>query len=72
LLFGHSTNWQVVQNEAFKTFNGLEDLKNGDEIFLESDGRTFIYKVRKVSLLDENQAEVKLNVTERILTISRC
>ncbi len=72
LLFGHSTNWQVVQNDAYKTFNGLDKLNSGDEIFLQSGSRKFIYKVRKVSLLNENQAEIKLNTDEQILTLSTC
>lgn len=72
LVFGHSTNWQVVRNQAYKTFNGLEKLNANDEITIEADGKTFIYKVQTVALLDENQAEIKLNKTGRYLTIATC
>jgi LPXTG-site transpeptidase (sortase) family protein len=71
-LFGHSTGFSVVNNQAFKTFNDLNKLEKGDEITIDSDGRTFIYKVTKLSLVDENSAFVDFTKTDRMLTISTC
>jgi len=71
-LFGHSTNWAVVQNQAYKTFNGLEKLKKGDEIVLESGGENFIYKVTDVELVDADNALVEFNNSGQTLTISTC
>ena len=71
-LFGHSTNWKVVQNQAYKTFNDLNELENGDEIVLEADGVDYIYKVDNVKLVDESDALVDLSTTEQKLTISTC
>lgn len=72
-LFGHSTNWQIVQNEAYKTFNGLEKLVAGDVITIwGDDGEIYQYAVEKVSLVDENSALVNFNTADNRLTISTC
>jgi LPXTG-site transpeptidase (sortase) family protein len=71
-LFGHSTGFSIVNNQAYKTFNNLDDLVAGDEIEIESNGRTFIYKVQKVTLLDESAAFVDFSKTDQMLTLSTC
>lgn len=71
-IFGHSTNWKIVKNQAYKTFNGLENLEPGDEIVLESDGEKYVYVVDNVTLANESEALVDLNTTEQKLTISTC
>jgi len=71
-LFGHSSNWAIVQNQAYKTFNNLEDLVPGDEITLRADGKTYIYSVQTVNLVDANTAFVDLSRSGRRLTISTC
>lgn len=71
-LFGHSTNWAIVQNQAYKTFNDLDKLVVGDEIQLKANGKTYIYSVEKVQLVDANQAFIDLSKPGRRLTISTC
>ena len=71
-LFGHSTGFSVVNNQAYKTFNDLNKLVAGDEIRINSGDRTFVYKVENLSLLDENAAFVDFSKTDRMLTISTC
>jgi len=71
-LFGHSTNWNVVQNEAYKTFNGLEKLEKNDEITIEANGELFIYKVTSVVLVDAENALVEFDNSKRTLTVSTC
>jgi LPXTG-site transpeptidase (sortase) family protein len=71
-IFGHSTNWQVVQNQAYKTFNDLDQLVKGDEIQIVADEKTYIYKVNSVKLVDESEALVKFDNSQRTLTISTC
>lgn len=71
-LFGHSSNWAVVRNPAYKIFNGIEKLERGDEIILEAKGYQYIYKVDKVTLVDESAALVNLKSTGNKLTISTC
>jgi LPXTG-site transpeptidase (sortase) family protein len=71
-IFGHSTGFSVVNNQAYKTFNDLDKLSAGDEIRIESDGKTYIYKVESLVLVDESEAFVDFSKTDRRLTISTC
>jgi len=72
-LFGHSTNWKIVNNQAYKTFNDLDKLSYGEEISLTgSDGRVYIYSVEEVNLVDENTAFVDFTKPGKRLTISTC
>lgn len=71
-LFGHSTGFRIVQNQAYKTFNDLNKLTAGDEIELTANGRKYIYKVTSVILVDEDRALVDFSDDEKKLTISTC
>lgn len=71
-VFGHSTNWAVVQNQAYKTFNGLEKLQIGDEIYLEAGGQNYLYKVQSVKMVNADNALVEFDNSGRKLTISTC
>lgn len=71
-LFGHSTNWAIVQNQAYKTFNDLDKLRVGEEIYLTAGGKTYVYEVETVSHVDANTAFVDLSRPGRRLTISTC
>ena len=71
-IFGHSTNWKVVQNQAYRTFNGIEKLNTGDEIEIYSGEETYIYKVNSIILVDQNDALVEFDNSKRTLTISTC
>lgn len=71
-IFGHSTNWKVVNNQAYKTFNGLDTLKTGDQIELTSNNKKYIYSVLNVKLANEDDAFVNFNSDGRMLTISTC
>ena len=71
-LFGHSTNWKVVNNQAFKTFNGLEKLVEGDLIQVISNGKTYVYEVTSVRRAAEDDVLVEFNKGDRMLTISTC
>ena len=71
-LFGHSTNWKVVNNQAYKTFNDLHKLVAGDEIEITSGDKKYIYKVVNVYRASEDEVHIQFNKGERILTISTC
>ena len=71
-LFGHSTSFTVVHNQAYKTFNGLKDLKSGDIIKVYGVSEIYTYKVSSVKLVDQNQALVEFNNTKNMLTLSTC
>lgn len=71
-IFGHSTNWKIVKNQAYKTFNDLDKLEKGDEIILEADGKKYTYLVDTVNLVNESESLVNLDTIEKKLTISTC
>lgn len=71
-LFGHSTGFRVVQNEAFKIFNDLKHLEENDLIRVRSASREYVYRVTSVSLVNANEAFVELSNREKKLTLSTC
>jgi LPXTG-site transpeptidase (sortase) family protein len=71
-IFGHSTGFRVVQNQAYRVFNELHKVRPGDEILLQSGSTTFVYKVKSVNKVDKNEALVKFDTTRNMLTISTC
>jgi LPXTG-site transpeptidase (sortase) family protein len=71
-LFGHSTNWKVVNNQAYKTFNDLDKLVRGDQIKITSGGVVYTYKVTSVRRASEDDVAVEFNKGDRMLTISTC
>jgi LPXTG-site transpeptidase (sortase) family protein len=71
-LFGHSTGFRIVNNEAYKTFNGLANLAHDDLIRVQSNSREYIYRVVSVSLVDADAAFVTLSNSKKELTLSTC
>lgn len=71
-LFGHSTGFRVVQNESFKAFNNLKDLKANDLIRVRSASREYIYRVTTVTLTKAGEAFVELSTREKKLTLTTC
>jgi len=71
-IFGHSTGIKVVQNQAYKTFNGLKDLKAGDMIQVYGTSKIYLYQVTTVTLIDQNQALVEFGSQKNMLTLSTC
>ena len=71
-LFGHSTGFKIVNNQAFKTFNGLKNLKKDDLIHVFSDKYEYVYKVLSVEMVGADKALVEFNTKNEMLTISTC
>ena len=71
-IFGHSTGFIVVNNQAFKTFNNLKNLKQGDLINVFSDKNIFVYKVSSVKLTGAEKELIEFNTTLNKLTLSTC
>lgn len=71
-LFGHSTGFRVVQNEMFKVFNNLKNLKENDLIRLQSNTHEYVYRVTGVSLTTADEAVVELSTRAKKLTLSTC
>ena len=71
-IFGHSSSLNIVNNQAFKTFNGIKDLKNGDFIQVFSSKYEYVYKVLSVNMVSADKALVEFNTESKMLTISTC
>jgi LPXTG-site transpeptidase (sortase) family protein len=72
VLFGHSSYLPIVNNQAYKTFNGIQKLVAGDVITVYSFDTAYTYRVRSVAKESANNAGIPLSVTGRVLTLSTC
>ena len=72
VLFGHSSYLPIVNNQAYKTFNGIQKLVVGDTIIVTSSDTLYTYRVRTVSKESIYNAGIPLVVTGQILTLSTC
>lgn len=72
LIFGHSSNWAVVQNKAYKSLNGIEKLKRGDLIYVDSLTSRYVYEVDNVTLVDANKEYIDFGNGKNMLTLSTC
>ena len=71
-IFGHSTSHETVWNQAYKTFNNLEDVSVGDAITITTNKGEFQYRVRSKEFKEDAQAYVPLGAKNDMLTISTC
>lgn len=71
-VFGHSTGRDTVWNQAYKTFNRLENLAVGDEVVVHTESGKFHYTVRSVTFKEDSQAYVPFGTDENLLTIATC
>lgn len=71
-LFGHSSRLPVVKNQAFRSFNGLDQLVAGDEITVSTDGVLQTYRVTSVKVVDKDEALVSFVSGAGKLTLSTC
>ena len=72
LIFGHSTSYKIVNNQAFKTFVGLKNLRAGDLISVYSDNNEYVYAVLSVNMEEASDVLVNFNTTDSLLTLSTC
>jgi LPXTG-site transpeptidase (sortase) family protein len=71
--FGHSTGLSVVHNQAFKTFNNLKNVKEGDEIRVTGDdGNVYLYSAVSINLVTDDAELVVFDTSERMITLSTC
>lgn len=72
VLFGHSSYLPVVNNKAFRAFNEIQNLKNGERIIVHGEGVTYVYVVKEVASADAESAAIPLTKTGRTLTLATC
>lgn len=71
-LFGHSAYSRVIKNRAYHTFDGVEKLAEGDEVYVDGLDERYVYKVVRVSFLKDADAYIDLESDVRMLTLSTC
>jgi LPXTG-site transpeptidase (sortase) family protein len=72
VLFGHSSYLPVVNNQAYKAFNGIQKLAAGDTITVYSSATAYTYTVRSVAKESTTNAAIPLMVEGKVLTLSTC
>lgn len=71
-LFGHSSHLPVVHNQAFKAFNGIENLKAGQTISVYSQTHEYRYTVNKVRIASADEDVVELPSDGKYLVLVTC
>lgn len=73
VLFGHSSYLPVVVNKAYKTFNEIQKLHEGDLITVYASSTVYIYAVKSVSKESVNDNKpIPLSITGKELTLVTC
>jgi LPXTG-site transpeptidase (sortase) family protein len=76
LLMGHSSHLPIVHNQAFKTFNGIEKLKEGQVISVYSGTTEYRYTVKEVrfakAVAHTDGDVIELRTDGKYLTLVTC
>lgn len=72
LLFGHSSYLPIVHNQVYKTFDGIQNLKEGQIIDVLSAGTDYKYTVVGVKVADATQDSIALNPQGRHAVLVTC
>ena len=71
-ILGHSSYLPVVYNKNFQAFNGIQDLKWGDTITINSEEGEYTYRVDKVYRAKASDVVVPIAGTEKRLVLATC
>jgi LPXTG-site transpeptidase (sortase) family protein len=72
LLFGHSSYLPIVRNQAYKAFNDIQKLHEGDTVTVYSSGTAYSYRVTSFMKQSAQDAVIPLDVKGNLLTLSTC
>lgn len=72
ILFGHSSYLPIVNNPAYKAFNGIQNLEIGDPIIVKGSGLSYVYKVVSVRSANAGVDGIPLTVEGSMLTLATC
>lgn len=72
IVFGHSSYLPVVNNPAYKTFNGIQNLKTGDSITVKGATQAYVYSVVNVVSANAGKDGIPLTATGSVLTLATC
>lgn len=72
LLFGHSSHLPVVHNQAYKAFNDIQNLKEGDPIYVFGEDKVYTYVVATVEHKNTASDGIPLDQSSAKLTLATC
>jgi LPXTG-site transpeptidase (sortase) family protein len=72
IIFGHSSYLPIVNNKAFKAFDGIQDLKEGDQIMVTGDSQVYVYAVEKVEQKNAATDAIPLSSDRSELVLATC
>ncbi|HWU24510.1 MAG TPA: sortase [Candidatus Paceibacterota bacterium] len=72
IIFGHSSYLPIVHNQAFKAFDGIQKLKEGDLIKVTGEGHVYTYAVETVVTANASEDSIPLSVSGSKLTLATC
>lgn len=72
IVFGHSSYLPVVNNPAYKAFNGIQNLKTGDSITVKGATQAYVYSVVNVVSANAGKDGIPLTTTGSVLTLATC
>ncbi|MDE2212931.1 MAG: sortase [Patescibacteria group bacterium] len=75
LLFGHSSYLTIPGDQPYKTFDGIQNLRTGDEISVYSSTKEYRYRVtgvRQANVNDQNTSTIELPSNGQFLTLITC
>ncbi len=71
-IFGHQSYLPVVHNQAFKAFNGLQNVRVGDDVIVSSATTNYHYRVTSIDYVDTEDGEVEIGGGTQTLTLVTC
>ncbi|MDB5189719.1 MAG: Peptidase sortase-like protein [Parcubacteria group bacterium] len=72
IIFGHSSYLPLVNNQNFKAFDGIQNLKQGDQIAVTGSGHVYVYSVETVVKANATEDSIPLTVEGSKLTLATC
>lgn len=61
LIFAHTSHLPVVKNQMYKAFNRIPELKPGDSITVQGEGRAYLYTVTSVRKAEATEETINLS-----------
>lgn len=72
LLFGHSSYLPIVRNQAYKAFNEIQKLSQGDIVSVYSSDKEYRFKVTSVRKADATEESIELPQDGQRLILVTC
>lgn len=72
LIFGHSTGFSIVHNQAYKVFNTIKNGKPGEIIYVRSASGVSTYRITGVRRVSKYNTWIRFDSDKPMLTLATC